>query len=75
MVIFFSALSVICAAIAATLWAWSSFINLPLIGSSYGAIANLEPFYAAMKKVARLNACAAGSAFLSALSQAIALYH
>ena len=44
------------------------------IGSAYGAIANLDPFYAALKKVARLNALAAGSAFFSALFQAIALY-
>jgi hypothetical protein len=49
-----SLVSVLFALIAAVLWASSAFVNLPVIGSAYGAIANLEPFYAAMKKVARL---------------------
>jgi hypothetical protein len=69
-----STISVIFAAVAAALWLWSSFINLPVIGSAYGAIANLEPFYKAMKIVARLNAGAAFCAFVSALTQATALY-
>jgi hypothetical protein len=69
-----SGASVLFAAVAAALWAWASLVNLPVIGSAYGTIANLEPFYAAMKKVAKLNACAAACAFLSASSQAIALY-
>ncbi len=69
-----SGLSVLFALAAAALWAWSSLVNLPVIGSSYGAIANLDPFYAALKKVARLNALAAMFAFLSAVLQAWALY-
>jgi hypothetical protein len=59
---------------SAALWAWASLVNLPIIGSGYGTITNLERFYDAMKKVAKLNASAAASAFLSALFQAIALY-
>jgi hypothetical protein len=70
----FSGVSVVFALFAALLWGWSSLVNLPVIGSSYGAIDNLAPFYAALKKVANLNARAAASAFLSALTQAIALY-
>ena len=50
-----SLISVLLALIAAALWAASAAVNLPVIGSAYGTIANLEPFYAAMKKVARLN--------------------
>jgi hypothetical protein len=73
-VTFFSGASVVFAALAAFFWGWSSLINLPVIGSAYGAIANLDPFYAALKRVARLNALAAASAFLSALTQASALY-
>ena len=69
-----SGLSVISALAAAVLWGLSSLVNMPVIGSAYGTIANLEPFYAAMKKVARLNASAAGFAFLSAILQACALY-
>jgi hypothetical protein len=42
--------------------------------SAFGAIANLAPFYEAMKKVARLNAWAASCAFVSAAAQAAALY-
>jgi hypothetical protein len=69
-----SDLSVVFALAAAVLWAWSSAVNLPIVGSGYGAIANLDPFYAALKKVARLNALAATCAFLSAALQAWALY-
>jgi hypothetical protein len=69
-----SLVTVLFALIAAVLWALSAFVNLPVIWSAYGAIANLEPFYAAMKKVARLNAGAATCAFASAAAQAIALY-
>ena len=61
------------AGLAAILWAASAAVNLPVIGSAYGAIANLDPFYGALKKVARLNMYAAISASLSALCQAIAL--
>jgi hypothetical protein len=66
--------SVAFALCAAGLWAGSAFVNFPVIGSAYGAIANLDPFYAAMRKIARLNAGAAGCAFISALAQALALY-
>jgi hypothetical protein len=38
-----SIIGVIFALLAATLWAWSALVNLPVIGSSYGAIANLDP--------------------------------
>lgn len=65
--------SVAFAAAAAALWAWSSLVNLPVIGSTYSTIANLEPFYAALKKVSRLNAAAAACAFISALLQAFSL--
>lgn len=65
--------SVVFAALAAALWGWSAFVNLPVIGSSYGAIANLDPFYAAMKKVARLNGLAAVCALVSAAAQALAM--
>lgn len=70
-----SSVSVVFAALAAILWAGSSLINLPVLGSGYGALANVEPFYAAMKKIARLNAGAAACAFVSALSQAIVFFH
>jgi hypothetical protein len=73
-VIFFSSVSVVCAALAAIFWGWSSLVNLPIIASAYAVIDNLGPLYAALKKVARLNALAAASAFLSALTQAVALY-
>ena len=70
---YFSSVAIVLfAAVAAALWAWASLVNLPIIGSGYGTIANLERFYDAMKKVAKLNAAA--SAFLSALFQAIVLY-
>ena len=69
-----SLISIIFALIAALLWAWSAAVNLPVIGSAYGEIANLAPFYAAMKKVARLNAGAASCAFVSAAAQALVLY-
>ena len=69
-----SAASVIFAALAAILWAWSSIINLPVLGSGWGTLVNSDAFYAAMKKIGRLNMSAAASAFVSALCQAIALY-
>jgi predicted membrane-bound dolichyl-phosphate-mannose-protein mannosyltransferase len=59
--------------VAAILWGMSAAVNLPVIGSSYGAIANLDPFYSALKKVARLNMLAAVFAALSALFQAVVL--
>jgi hypothetical protein len=74
MIMLLSGLSVQFALLAAALWAWSSLVNLPVIGSAYGAIANLNPFYGALKKVARLNALAAACAFVSAFLQAFVLY-
>jgi len=71
---FFQIGSVLFGAIAALLWLWSALVNLPVIGSAYGTIANLEPFYVAIKKVAKLNASAAGFTFLSVLFQAIAMW-
>jgi hypothetical protein len=70
----FSIASTCFAAVAAVFWGWSALANLPVIGSAHGTVANLEPFSAAMKKVARLNASAAISAFLAAACQAIAFY-
>jgi hypothetical protein len=66
--------SVLLALIAALLWAASATVNLPVLGSAWGAIHNLDAFYIAMKRVARLNAGAAFCAFASAMAQAIALY-
>jgi hypothetical protein len=43
MIMFLSGLSVLFALSAAALWAWSSLVNLPIIGSAYGSIANLDP--------------------------------
>jgi hypothetical protein len=67
-------IGVIFALLAAVLWGWSALVNLPVIGSAYGTIANLEPFYAAMKKIARLNGSAAACAFISSVAQAIAMH-
>jgi hypothetical protein len=65
--------AVVFALFAAILWGWSALVNLPVIGSAFGTIANLDPFYGALKKVARLNGCAAFCAFVSAVAQAMAL--
>jgi hypothetical protein len=70
----FQICSALFAVFAAIVWAWSSLVNLPVIGPSYGTIQNLKPFYLAIKKIALLNASAAAFAFLSALSQAMAFY-
>jgi hypothetical protein len=59
------------ALLAAALWGWSALANVPVIGSAYAGIDNLEPFYKALKKIARLNFGAAGCAFISALLQAV----
>jgi len=71
------------ALLAALLWFWSAFINLPLLKSGYGTLVTVmkdgstivgeEPFYAALANISRLNAGAASCAFLSALTQAITL--
>jgi hypothetical protein len=73
MIMLLSGLSVLFSLLAAVLWAWSSLLNLPLIGSDLDLEA-LDPFYAALKKVARLNAFAAACAFVSAFLQAFVLY-
>ena len=69
-----SLVSIIFALIAGLFWAASAFVNLPVIGSGFGTISNLEPFYRAMKRVSRLNAGAAICAFISATAQSVALY-
>jgi hypothetical protein len=48
-------------------------VNVPVIVSAHGGISNLESFYKALKKIARLNFGAAGCAFVSALIQAISI--
>jgi hypothetical protein len=73
-VILVSQVSVLFALVAAVLWAASAMVNVPVLGSAYGAIHNLEPFYAAIKRISRLNAGAAICAFASAAAQAVALY-
>src|ERR1039457_4479091 len=74
-------LSVVFAFAAALLWGWSALINVPLLKSGYGTLVSVmkdgstvigeAPFYAALANISRLNAGAAGCAFLSALTQAI----
>jgi hypothetical protein len=76
-------LSVAFALGAALFWAWSAFINVPVIYSGYGTlgtelpngsnVAGVEPFYAALKTISRLNALAAACAFVSAFTQAFSL--
>ncbi|MFZ0592831.1 MAG: hypothetical protein WAM39_20390 [Bryobacteraceae bacterium] len=78
-----SILSVVFALGAALLWGWSAVINVPLLKSGFGTLVTVmkdgstvigeAPFYAALAKISRLNAGAAGCAFLSALTQAITL--
>ena len=75
--------SVVFALGAALFWAWSAFVNVPTIYSGYGTLGTqmpdgstvigAGPFYAALTKISRLNAAAAGCAFFSALTQAITL--
>jgi hypothetical protein len=66
--------SVAFAGLAAFLWAWSSMVNLPVLGSGWGTLVNSDEFYAAMRRIGRLNMSAAASAFVSAFCQAIAMY-
>jgi hypothetical protein len=76
-------LSVVFALAAAALWGWSALVNLPVMKSGFGGSVSVmkdgstvrgeAPFYAALTKISRLNAAAAGCAFLSALTQAITL--
>ena len=77
-------LSVLFALGAALFWGWSAIINVPLLKSGYGTLVSVmrdgstvigeAPFYAALAKISRLNAVAAGCAFLSALTQAFTLF-
>jgi hypothetical protein len=79
----YSILSVLFASVAALLWGYSAFVNVPLLKSGFGSLVTVmkdgstiigeAPFYAALAKVSRLNAGAALCAFLSASTQAIAL--
>ena len=76
-------LSVLFAFAAALLWGWSAFVNMPMLKSGFGTLVTVmkdgstvmgeAPFYAALAKISRLNAGAAGCAFVSALTQAVTL--
>jgi hypothetical protein len=78
-----SILSVFFALAAAVFWGWSALINVPLLKSGYGSLVSVmkdgsteigeAPFYAALAMISRLNAFAAASAFVSAVTQAVAL--
>jgi hypothetical protein len=78
-----SFVSVVFALGAAGFWGWSALINVPVIYSGFGTlgtqmpdgsnIAGVEPFYAGLKLISKLNALAAGCAFISALTQALTL--
>ncbi len=78
-----SIVSVVFALGAAGFWGWSAFINVPGIYSGFGTlgtrmpdgsnIAGVEPFYAALGLISKLNALAAACAFVSALTQALTL--
>ncbi len=74
MQLFLSSASVVFAALAALLWAWSSFVNIPVLGSGWGTLVNSNEFYAAMKKIGRLNMSAAACAFVSTLMQALTMF-
>ena len=75
--------SIVFALLAAGLWGWSAFINVPLLKSGYGTLVTeikpgetvigAAPFYAALVRISRLNAGAAICALLSAVAQAFAL--
>jgi hypothetical protein len=69
-----SLLSVLFAVGAALFWGQSARVDYPVIDNSYVQMVNIEPFYAALKKVARLNTLAACSALLSAAFQALTLF-
>lgn len=77
-----SIVSVVFALGAAGFWGWSALINVPVIYSGFGTrtqmpdgsnTAGVEPFYAALRLISKLNALAAGCAFVSALTQALTL--
>ncbi len=59
----FSIVSVVFAGLAAVLWAWSSIVNLPVLGSGWGTLV-----------IGRLSMSAATCAFASATSQAIEMF-
>jgi hypothetical protein len=77
-------LSIVFALGAAFFWGWSAFVNVPILKSGYGTLVSEmkdgskvigeAPFYAALTKIARLNAVAAICAALSALTQAVTLF-
>ncbi len=83
MMALWSIFSIVFAFAAALLWFCSTLINVPLLKSGYGRLVTVmkdgstvigeAPFFAALGNIARLNAGAAGCAFLSTLTQAIAL--
>jgi hypothetical protein len=76
-------LSVVFAFGAAIFWGWSAFVNVPTLYSGFGTLGTQMPdgsnvigpgpFYAALAKISKLNALAAGCAFFSALTQALTL--
>jgi hypothetical protein len=78
------ALSLILALFAAGFWFWSALVNIPSLRSGFGSlvtvmpdgsnVVGVGPFFAAMKKIARLNAAAAGCAFFSAVAQALVIF-
>jgi hypothetical protein len=67
---------------AAILWLLSALVHVPILQSGWGTLVTQmkdgstvkgeAPFYAALNKVARLNATAAACAFFSTLLQAFA---
>jgi hypothetical protein len=76
-------LSVLFAFVAAVLWGWSAFVNVPLLKSGWGSlfvimkdgstVTGEAPFYKALAKISSLNAWAAVCAAVSALTQGITL--
>lgn len=78
-----SILSVVFALAAALFWGWSATINVPVLESGWGTLVTVMkdgssvigevPFYVALTKISRLNAVAAGCAFVSAFTQALTL--
>jgi len=64
--------SAIVAGLAAIFWLASARVSLPKLSTVLSDIDKLGPFHSAMKKVGRLNAIAAGCAFLSAFLQTLA---
>jgi hypothetical protein len=81
--VLWSILSVVFALAAAILWGWSAFVYVPILKSGYGSLVSIlqdgsqevgeAPFYAALRKISRLNAGAAAFACLSAAAQAVTL--